>query len=284
MVANGCVNQSAFVSLGLDAGDAVYLSPRGVHSLRQSRQHGAQQDTFLSWKIRRTFASLNKSRLQYAQGAYWSEQGMVVFLVSGASAGSHDTLLALDIKNVQDLNAKTAHWFIWKPQGFTPTVLLSARDTGDAEHLYLGTNDGRLLQMSLNVFTDLGTFYDDRFRTRYFDFGKLGTTLAAGDIFVIAQPAGLSAASLQLIYDWGATAQPTMEIPKATQASFFGSAQFGTDLFGQVDSTRLTHLYGDGEGASVALEFSDDSGEDFRLAGGALQVRQVGEDLSSQET
>ena len=52
-VANGCVSHHAYVNLGIDVGDGIYLSDQGIHSLRQSQKHGSREDSFLSFRSAR---------------------------------------------------------------------------------------------------------------------------------------------------------------------------------------------------------------------------------------
>jgi hypothetical protein len=116
-IENGCVSQRAYVSLGLDSGEAVYMSDRGIHSLRQSQEHGARADSFLSWKIRPTWNTLNRARLEYAVGAYDHVNGWILFAVPTGSNTYNDTILCLDVKDADSLNAKDANWTIWKMTG-----------------------------------------------------------------------------------------------------------------------------------------------------------------------
>ena len=94
-IGNGCVNQRAFVSLGIDSGDAIYMSRFGIHSLRQSQAFGTKENKFLSWKIRSTFGTLNRALVDKSIGVYDPQNGLVVFAVSTGWNTAHDTLAVL---------------------------------------------------------------------------------------------------------------------------------------------------------------------------------------------
>ncbi len=126
----GCASQHAFVNLGADAGDAVFLSRDGVHSLAQSRLHGDKATTYLSWPIRKTWQTLNLGRAEYFQGSYWPTEGMVIFLVSTGSNTTHDLMLVMDIKGAQQLTPEMVRWYKWYLNGVTGNVLKLMRGSG----------------------------------------------------------------------------------------------------------------------------------------------------------
>ena len=151
----GCVDQRAFVNLGADSGDAIFLSQDGVHSLAQSRLHGENTATYLSWKIRKTWQTLNHSRLDHAQGAYWPSEGMVIFSVPTGSNLTNDLLLVLDIKGQQQITAESARWYKWDLNGVDPNILRLARGSDGQPYVYVGGTSGEVCRFERNVYRDL---------------------------------------------------------------------------------------------------------------------------------
>jgi hypothetical protein len=174
-IPNGLVHQRCFVSLGVDSGDAIYMSDRGIHSLRQSQNHGQRANTFLSWPIRKTFANLTKTQLEGSSGAYWPKEGLVVFAVPAGGESKNSKLLAMDIKNLganplgtpRDITADNVRWYIWELSDTDegPAFVFPARDSNDEPYIYAGTYTGDVGQFQATTFLDLGASYRTRWRT-----------------------------------------------------------------------------------------------------------------------
>ena len=158
----GCVHERAFVNLGLDVGDAVFVSETpGIHSLRQSQEHGQNDGHFLSWKIRPLMNSLNPSRLPFTCGAYAANLGMVVFAMSTSAntTEGHDILMALDVRDPDSLTAKGALWYgPWVlGGGLKVNHLAYMRLEDDTPSLLLFTTTGEVLSLDEDVHADLTT-------------------------------------------------------------------------------------------------------------------------------
>lgn len=206
----GCVHQRAFVSLGLDSGEAVYLSEFGIHSLRQSQQFGGREDRFLSWKIRTFMETLNRALIRRACGAYWREQGIVVFAVATGSSTVNDTLLVLDVKGQErGLTADTSRWTIWRLAGDTPAIrgvnaLWPARTPdGDNWALYGGNEFGDVFYFDTDTFSDRGVGYPIRIRTMDNNHGAPAGTKVLGDVYAHVQPSGDYTPRLKAVFDYG---------------------------------------------------------------------------------
>lgn len=288
-IPNGCVHHRAFVSLGLDAGDAVYMSDRGVHSLRQSQTHGVKEDTFISWKIRKTFSALNQSRLQFSVGAYDFLRGRVVFAVSSGSDTKHDTLLCLDVKDQNTLTASDAVWTIWKitgtPSGFSEKLtindLLFARDASGDHHLYAGTNTGDVIRFSEETFSDLDTAYPVELQTKHRDYGSSGTDKKVGDWYVTLSPPGNYTVTGRVVFDFGRASGSgrAIDMNVSTGASW-GSAVWGQDVWPSGSETFLKKVYGAGAGATVAFNLSNSGkNEPFRVSKIDHDIAVVGEEV-----
>jgi hypothetical protein len=147
-IPNGLAHQRAFVSLGVDSGDAIYMSPLGIHSLRQSQNFGAKANAYLSWPIRKTFDTINKTRLNQVVGGYWQREGVVVFAVPTFTSAKNDTLLAMDIKNVQgDITSENVRWYKWDLNNVDEDISTIAvmRDSNDEIFIYAGTRAQRIV-------------------------------------------------------------------------------------------------------------------------------------------
>jgi hypothetical protein len=286
-VQNGCVSQRAFVSLGLDSGDAVYLSESGVHSIRQSQAHGGAETRFLSWKIRNTFKTLNKARLKYAWGAYWRDEGYVLFAVTTGSNTAHDIILALDVKDVDELTADTARWSIWTPASISVNALLAARDktTTNKQYVYLGTTNGNVCRFTRDTFSDLGSAYQVQMRTKHSNMGAPGVQKGVGDFYIHAQPEGTYRPTVRILYDFGTKQSPAKQIRLRTTGASWGSATFGVSAFANINTTSVTKLYGTGQGETLAFDFTHKgANQPFRVAQLSAQIRGIGETQSDFAT
>ena len=116
-ISTGCVNQNAYVTLGLDSGEAIYMSRDGIHSLAQSQQYGNSSGRYLSWPIRNTFKRLNRSRFDQVSGAYWRTEGLVLFSVATGSSTVNDLILCLDIRGAEVISEETVRWYKWELNG-----------------------------------------------------------------------------------------------------------------------------------------------------------------------
>jgi hypothetical protein len=262
IVQNGCVHQNAFVSLGLDSGDAIYLSRYGIHSVRLSEQFGARVETFLSWKIRRTFAQLNQSALHRSVGAYDPKRGIVLFAVPFGSASNPDTILCLDMKNHASLTAKTAEWDIWSLSSeltsaqATLTSMATVRNASGFA-IYAGNQNGDVAffdDSSSGAHSDLGEAYTVQLRTRHDDYGAPGVTKGLGDTLVTIQPGGSQRPTLTPIFDYGRVTGEYQFIEMAASGATWGSGVYGTAVYGSENNTFTDRLYTTGAGETVAFD------------------------------
>ena len=283
-IQNGCVHQRAYVSLGIDAGDAVFMSDRGFHSLRQSQQHGAKANKFLSWKIRKLVQSLNKNRRKFTVGAYDFINGRVIFAVSTGSNTAHDTLVVLDIDAQSELTAATAQWYIWKMSGFSINELKMLRDEDDTWRMYFGTTAGQVGHFTDTVFSDIGSAgYTARFQTKHDDLGALLSTKTLGDVMITLQPGGSYQPLYRTHFDYGSrqsSANPlSMERDTAATWGPSGTGVFGVSEFGTTEATRDEKVYGRGSGRTISHAISNTGvNEPFRVAKISHQVEINGED------
>jgi hypothetical protein len=263
VVQNGCVHQNAFVSLGLDSGDAIYLSRFGVHSVRLSEQFGNRVETFLSWKIRQTFEQLNQAALHRSVGCYDQERGIVLFAVPFGSATNPDLILCLNIKNSAQLNAQTAEWDIWSLSGSmtsdqrTITAMAPVRTT-TGHFAYVGNAEGdvcRFDDSSSGTHSDLGYGYSVVMRTKDEDYGAPGVIKGLGDTYVTVQPSGSWSPTITPIFDYGRTTGETLGLEMASTGGVVGTMIVGVDTVGGSEGTFTDSVYTVGASETIGFEF-----------------------------
>lgn len=288
-IANGCVHQRAFANLGLDSGDAVYLSSEGIHSLAQSQEHGALQRSFLSWKIRKTFNLINHAAIQNSVSAYDRQNGIVLFAVPTGSSTIPNLILALNVKGKDAITAENAEWDVWERGGASAnakavTAMTSARDDDDNWFIYAGNAVGDVFRFNSAVASDISYAYPVTLRTKHNDYGIPGVSKGPGDIYLTMQPGASYMPSFRLVYDYGQrfSSQSLVDLTPVG-GSVFGTGTFGTATFSAVNSTRRCKIYGSGSGATIGFELSHGSAnEPFYIVGISPQIRAFGEDIGKE--
>ena len=279
IVANGCVHQRAFVPLGLDAGDAVYLSRDGIHSLRQSQVHGTRANAFLSWKIRKTFNGLNKANLHKACGGYWPREGIVLFAVPSGTSTSNNLILCLDVKHSgPELSAESAIWSIWDLNTVDPSVIVPARDSNGQTFLYVGTYSGDVCRFNTAApYSDLALAYPMQWRTKHRDFGLPGKEKQIGDCWIKLQPGGAYQPQLRAFFDFGARVGSARGLTMpSTGTSLWGSTfVWGSSTWGAGLTTLREHVQLSDAGETIALDLTHEGIN--QPVGIAQLVYQVGE-------
>lgn len=289
-IQNGCVHQDAYVSLGTDSGEAIYLSEHGIHSLRQSQQYGERADRFLSWPIRKLFASINRSRLKYSCGAYWADEGIVAFLVTLGTGSTHNAILALDVKGGQELNAGTARWTIWRPNSEVILNRIWTARSGSAystapnrEFLYAGTTASRVCRFNpaATSQSDRGAAFTTRFVTKHFDFGLPGVDKSIGDVWLNIQrgPGTTFSPTLKPVFDYGSRSGASLPFTLTSNGAKLDTFVLDVDYLGSDDSVQVKHLFGIGRGRSVAWSLETASANQaFWLTQLSYEVGGLGED------
>jgi hypothetical protein len=255
-IATGCVSQDAFVNLGLDVGDAVYLSEDGIHSLSMSQQYGNRDQTYLSWPIRKTFDRLNRSRLKYAKSAYWPNEGIVLFAVSTGANVVNDTILCLDIKNAQRLSPENVRWYVWRLNGATVNTMKLARGSDNKPYIYFGGNAGEVVRFDRHVYSDNGASISATFQTKNEDFGLPSREKHIGDVYIGLQGNGNYTVQHSILVDDGqsTTQHSLLEVPTGT--GIWGTALWGQFTWGGEGSIKRHRVPGVGSGVTVSHRFS----------------------------
>lgn len=292
-IANGCVNQRAFASLGLDSSDAVYVSEDGIHSIRQSQEFGPRQDKFLSWKIRRFFQEeVNQERLSQAVAAYDATEGRVLIALPTGTSTENDTILMLDVAGTPELTAENAKWAKWTIGGGSngaraANVLAPGRasDTGFSRRsfVYLGNEVGDVGRFSREpsaTYVDFGTqSYGVTLQTLHQNFEQIGSDKQLGDTHVMIQPGGNYTPILRPIFDFGRRVgeahQISMVVPPV---ALWGSGIWGTSgwAIGNLLFRDKLGTFGRGESFSFRISHNG-TNEPFFIAGIGFQLGRSGE-------
>jgi hypothetical protein len=253
----GCVNQDAFVSLGEDFGDAVFMSRDGIHSLAMSQDAGYRVTEYLSWPIRRTFDSLNRARFKYVSGAFWPTEGMVLFSVATGSNTTNDLILCMDIKGVERLTPDTVRWYKWELNGITANRIVPLRGSDGKPYPYVGGTAGEVVRFERDVYADLVTNeINCQFRTRDEDYGIPSREKHAGDAFISVQGLGDYEVNHTLFFDDGENEGQTSMLPVPSGGSVWGTGVWGTMTWGDAQSTRRHRVPGVGSGVTVSHRFA----------------------------
>jgi hypothetical protein len=257
----GCVSQYAFVSLGLDSGDAVYLSEHGIHSLRQSQQFGGREDKTLSWKIRALFRTINRAQLQYAVGSYFREEGVVIFAVPTGSDTFNSLLLILDVKGEEQVTAENARWTIARlgasGDSRKITTLYPARNTTGKWYLYGGTVGGDVFRFDDTSNADLSAAYESTFTMPWLDFGAPQREKTLGDLYLQLQPAGDYSAQLAIRKNFRETPTSTHDVDLPVEdGTTYGVGIYGADVYAETMRTNSQRIYAVGSGTNFSFKVS----------------------------
>lgn len=255
VVDTGCVGQNAFVNLGMDVGDCVYLSKDGVHSLAQSLEHGNAVNRYLSWPIRKTFDALNRSRLKYATGTYWPNEGLVLFLVTTGSASTHNLILCMDIKDADRITPDSVRWYKWDFTGINPNYITVGRGTDDAPYCYVGDLAGRVMRFGRNTYNDMGAAIAADIITKNDDFGLPHKMKNLGDTFVGLQGSGSYQIGHHLLLDDGQRTGQTSLLSAPGGGALWNSFNWGEADWGSNDATIRHRISSVGSSPTVSHRF-----------------------------
>ena len=291
-IANGCVSQRAFVDLGIDAGDAVYVSREGIHSIRQSQQFGAKESSYLSRKIQETFNSLNKSRLEYTVAAFDRRHSRVVFAFSTGSNTKHDILMTLDVRDPQSLTAAGALWYgpWYLPSGVNVNDLKYLRDSNDEFYLYAFTQTGEVLRFVEDNYHDYSTSgntaYEVVIRTRDENYGDLSLEKRIGDTTVHMSPGGSYGVQMTTEFNYGSRISGPVQLRQPATSNPVFNDGGGTLLLpftlGSGETSSDIKVYTSGKGRTISQRISHNvADEPFFVGAISRQIAGVGEDIGA---
>jgi len=273
----------------VDAGDAVYVSENGVHSLRQSQAHGNSEDTFLSWKIRPFFDTVRRSRLPFTCGAYDSQNGRVIFAFTTGTNSANNCLMCLDVKDAAGgLTSATARWYgPWYIRDATASGdvvninhMTYARDANDNWYLYLFSTAGDVLRLDENAFHDLASDkYTVVIRTKDMSFGDISTEKRVGDATITIAPGGNYSIPMRTYFDFGARSSVKQVQMRALTGSLVGTTTYvGSATVGDSFVVRDDKVYLTGRGRTVGFEWSHGGlNEPFFIGQAQVQIAGAGE-------
>jgi hypothetical protein len=252
----GCVGQDAFVNLGQDVGDAVYMSQNGVHSLAMSKQYGNRVGEYLSWPIRQTFAGLNKSRLKYTKGAYWPDEGLVLFLVSTGSSTTHNKILCMDIRGQKELSPDTVKWYIWDfDSSITLNYITAGRGSDDKPYIYAGDLQGRITRFTRDTYKDVGLAVTVAIQTANDDFKSLTKQKTVGDTFVLMQGNGSYSIRHNYVLQDGQVSGKQSLISVPPTGAVWDTGTWDVSTWGADNQTNRQRIYGVGLSPTIGSRF-----------------------------
>jgi len=275
-IANGCVDQRAFVDLGYDQGDAVYVSQDGIHSMALSQQFGNRENAFLSWPIRKTWASLNKNRIKFTTASYWPDEGLVMFAMTTGSSSKHNLILVMDIQGARNITPDTVRWYKWVLNGFNPNVLMASRDPSGVPTVYFGGTEGELAPFTRTAYSDLGNAIPVKFRTKDEDYGAPSVEKSIGDALIDLSGSGNYKPSHMYVLDNGVRNGLSSSLSVPLAGSVYGTGIYGTATYGSDESTARDRISGVGSGFSVSHQFSHSASNEPFFIG------QITQDIASQ--
>lgn len=252
----GCVHQNAFVNLGVDVGDAVYIGPDGIHSLVQSQDYGNRSNAYLSWPIRRTWDTIIRNRLKYASGAYWPNEGLVLFLVSTGSSTTHNLILCMDIKDAERITPDTVRWYKWDLNSLTPNIVVPCRGEDDKPYIYVGDAAGRVFRFGRTVYADNGLGIPVELETANSDMGIPNQQKTIGDTFVAIQGAGNSTIRHQYILNDGQNGGRSTLLGVAGGGAVYGTSTYGGSEYGSDLSVERHRISGSGTSITLGHRFT----------------------------
>ena len=258
-IANGCVGQHAFVDLGFDQGDAVYVSQNGIHSIAMSQQYGNRVNTYLSWPIRKTWETINRSIMHRFTAAYWPTEGMVLFGIATGSNTYLDTILCMDIRGASQITPDTVRWYKWKITEVDVNLLAPSRDANGKPRIYVGSQSGEVGYID-RTYADFGAAYPVQFRTKDSDYGFPMTEKSCGDAFLVVNGAGTYSPTHQFIFDDGAIAGAISNIEINAGGFILGTGAgggiLGSTALGGSDRLSRDRIPGTGSGHTISHKFS----------------------------
>lgn len=256
-VATGCVSQDAYVTLGLDTGDAVYLSRDGIHALSQSAAHGNKENTYLSWPIRNTFRSLNMTRSKLFSAAYWRTEGLILFSVSTGSNTSNDLILCLDIKNSESLTPENVRWYKWELNGITANRIVPMRGSDGKPYPYVGGTLGEVVRFDRLVYSDNVTGeISTIFQTRDEDYGTPSREKHIGDLYLSLQGLGSYTIAHQFMLDDSEVPGQISNIEVPSSGTLWGVGVWDLATWSNTNATRRHRIPGIGSSPTISHRFS----------------------------
>ena len=263
-IANGCVSQHAYIDLGYDQGDAVYVSQHGVHSMALSQQFGNRENAFLSWPIRKTWDTVNRSMLPRTMGAYWPEEGMVLIAVATGSSTHLDTILCMDIKGAGQITPDTVRWYKWPISAANVNVLKAARDPDGVPRIYAGGQGGEVAPFSRSSYADLGSSFSVNFRTKDEDYGLPSVEKSIGNTLMVISGIDSYSPTHRYILDDGNKPGKISNL-HITSGGFVldnasgnlsGASQLDVGVLGSEENLSRDRVRGVGSGYTISHEFS----------------------------
>lgn len=206
----GTDSHNSFVAV--DEDDMFFVSPRGVHSVIATANHGSFESEFISKDIQRTYNTFSKGDLSKCSGAWIPTINSVAYLFT-----ERDNSKSIYLVNVYEPDRKK--WYRWPD---TSATCIADYEIDDEKKLIFGTSNGLIIEAENNNnfdFTSMPIRYRVKTGTIYPDNDPIGNK-AFKSISFLYRPTG----------NFSFTA--TLKIDNLPTQSYFFSQTSGTDLLG----------------------------------------------------
>jgi len=236
----GCLDGQSIQEIG---GDLVFLSPDGIRTLAGTARIGDVELTSVSRNIQKIISEITDQidNLTITSVVLRSKSQYRLFYHNAANSGT----LAKGI-----IGTFTGQGFEWaETKGIEAVAIDSGFLNSGVEQIIHGDTDGYIYNHDTGyTFLYSGSSADisAEYSTPYLDFGDMGTrkTLHYAKVSITPDDAsgGSVQPSLQVKFDFDDTnvAQPaTYTLPEVRAGAAFGSAVFGTDFFGAIDTPLI---------------------------------------------
>jgi len=176
----GCASHRSIQQVG---NDILWMSEKGVHSLRTTQEYGDVKESYLTFPIADLWEEINHERTQHAQSVYIPRLGLYMLGIPTKESRYMNKLLAFSVVSKQ--------WQIWDVGSFSSISIGPRRGLeSDSVYIYLVTdtdNDlGKLAVLNFDDQTDWDQTIDVSSITNT-DFGTstaITTKIEPGDLFV----------------------------------------------------------------------------------------------------
>lgn len=144
-VSTGLGTEGSAVAAAIDLDDVIYISQRGVHSIKATDAYGDFDGAYLSQKIKPTFASWPKTQLAKINTVYIPDLSSVCFNIAEETS----TQSAIWLFNVEK-----KEWYRWP--NLSARAMWAYLDGDNKTRLMYSNGDGNLRLAQNGVFTDPG--------------------------------------------------------------------------------------------------------------------------------
>jgi hypothetical protein len=236
----GCLSGQSIQEIG---GDLVFLSPDGIRTLAGTARIGDVELTSVSRNIQKVISNITSqiNNLTITSVVLRAKSQYRLFYQNLATG-------ATEAKGI--IGTFTGQGFEWsETKGIEATAIDSGFLNNGVEQILHGDSDGYIYNHDTGfsfIYGGSASNISAEYETPYLDFGDMGTrkTLHYAKVSITpdSTSGGYAQPSLQVAFDFDDTnvAQPsTYQLSEIRAGAAFGTATFGTDFFGAIDTPLI---------------------------------------------